>query len=119
MMTPPLYAWLSADASVAALVGTRIYAAGRAPQGVAGDYITWQLVYGEPEVYVDERPDVDAHRVQIDCWSADEKRVIDLAIAVQTALELHGNKLSDNDDSQDQETQLYRWSFDWQFWTAR
>jgi len=90
-MLPPLYALLLASAPVAAIVSTRIYPHGDAPQGVAQPYVTWQMVSGVPEISLSDLPDIDRCTLQINCWHPTSAGVISLATAVRAAVESTGH----------------------------
>jgi uncharacterized protein DUF3168 len=62
MNYPPVFTVAAAASAVTALLGTapvRLYPAGKAPQGVAKPYATYQLAYGSPENYIGTLPDID------------------------------------------------------------
>ncbi|OJX04578.1 MAG: hypothetical protein BGO72_21435 [Burkholderiales bacterium 70-64] len=88
-MLPLVYPVLIGDAAVSALVATRIYRHGRAPQEVAVPYITWSIS-GAPENAF-EGPDHDFCRVQVDCWSDDDAQLEALGKAVRDAMEPHAH----------------------------
>ena len=63
MNYPPVFTIAAAEPAVTALLGTspvRMYPAGKAPQGVGKPYATYQLVYGTPENYLGDVPDIDS-----------------------------------------------------------
>lgn len=118
-MMPPLYQWLKADSAVVALVGDGIYRAGNVSQSAAAPYVSWQVISGVPENYADEDPDVDAFRIQVDCWAATADGCAVLARAVRNVLQRRGHMQTVIADELEPETQLYRYGTDWQFWTPR
>lgn len=122
-MLPSVYAILTADAAVSALVGTRIYRHGEAPQKVAGPYVTWFLVSGTPENELSARPRVDRLEVQVDCWSANtgggDAGVEALAVAVRDALEPVAHMTGIIANEQDFETRRYRLGMQFTFWLSR
>lgn len=107
-MLPPIYTLLSGNSAVAALVSTRIYPHGEAPQEVAIPYVTWFLVAGMPENRLDSLPDIDRCTVQVDCWHPTSAGVVTLATAVRNALEpvCHVTEILLN--QRELETRLYR-----------
>lgn len=117
-MTAPVYALLSGDAAVTALVADRIHAQGYAGDAPQAPYITWQLVSGVPEGYVAGRPGVDRFRVQVDAWAADAATAQAVAAAIRDALELSASCVGVIEE-RDAETGLYRYSGDWAFLTGR
>lgn len=108
-MLPPIYSTLANDGAVAALVATRIYRHGRAPQNVVAPYITWS-VFGSPENAFDG-PDNDRIRVQVDCWSDDDAQVEALATAVRDAIEPHAHMTLFENEAGDRFRMLMQ--FDW------
>lgn len=63
-MYAPIFALLSANAGVTALLGTspcRAYPFGNAPDQVTKPYITWQTIGGNPENYLKDSPNIDRY----------------------------------------------------------
>lgn len=124
-MLPPLYRWLTEDATVAAQASDRIYPFGEAPAPVTYPYVTWQIISGLPEQYLGDRPDIDSVQVQVDCWGdgrvdvGGSKQVNDLADAVRNVLEEHGYMVNFGSTERDPDTVSYRYRMDFQFWTPR
>lgn len=114
-MYPPIYQVCTAASSVAALIGTRLYPFGEAPQGVALPYAVWQTVGGSPENFLGEVPDADTFSIQVDIYAAtaDSARVV--ATAIRNAIQTRANITSWNGESRDPETRNYRvgFSVDW------
>lgn len=117
-MTAPVYALLSADAAVTALVAGRIHAQGYAGDNPQAPYVTWQLVSGVPGVYLASRPGYDSFRAQIDCWAADAATAQLIAAAVRDALETAASCVGVMEE-RDAETGLFRYSGDWMFIASR
>lgn len=74
-MLPPIFPTVNVPA-VQALLKTgngplRFYAFGMAPDDVQKPYAVWRQVFGSPENYLGERPDMDAFKTQIDVYAAD------------------------------------------------
>lgn len=109
-MLPPIYNILSADAALAAIVGTRIYPHGEAPQQVARPYVTWALVSSVPENQLSDAPDIDKASLQIDCWHSSSVGVMQLAQAVRDAIQPHCVITAFLLDQRDMETKLYRFA---------
>lgn len=89
-MYPPIFPAINASSAVKALIGNnpvRFYQFGLAPQNVAKPYVVWQRVFGAPENYLGDRPDIDSFTVQVDVYasSADSARTV--AAAVRDAIE--------------------------------
>lgn len=118
-MSAKTYQLLSTNTGVTTLVDQRIYRAGSAPQDVAGDYITWQVIGGFTESYIAESPSIDRELVQIDVWSKDAQRCQDIKDAVLAALEPYGYLDGLPQDSKEEDTQLYRYMLQFHFWAAR
>ncbi len=122
-MLPPVYQALKNDAAVAALVGTRIYRHGAAPQNVVAPYVTWFVVAGTPENALGERPRIDNYQVQVDCWSnntgSGDAQIEQLAEAVRDAMERVADMTGVAVNGKDPETQRYRLGMTFTFWTHR
>jgi len=118
-MLPPVYQTLRASSAVVAFVGDRI-----GPHGVVGQdetrpYITWQVTLGDPHVNLSDPPPSDFTTIQIDCYHAEAREVVNLAEAVRDALDAQMivNRLIVN--VRDFDTKLYRIGFDADFITQR
>jgi Protein of unknown function (DUF3168) len=109
-MLPPIYDILSAAPAVSAIVGTRIYPHGEAPQDVTRPYVTWFLVAGVPEDALDGAPDMDRSTVQIDCWHQTSAGVVQLASAARHAIEPHAHITNLFLNQREPETRLYRFA---------
>jgi hypothetical protein len=122
-MLPSVFTLLTADPAVTALVGTRIYRHGSAPQKVEAPYVTWFLVSGIPENELSSLPRVDRMEVQIDCWSNNtgtgDAQVEELAAAVRDALEPVAHMTGIIANEQDFETRRYRLGMQFTFWVRR
>lgn len=122
-MFPLVYPILKDAPAVAALVGTRIYRHGSAPQNVVAPYITWFIVAGTPENALGETPRVDNYQVQVDCWSNNtgtgDAQVEELAEAVRDALEARADMSAVAVNGRDPETMRYRIGMTFTFWTHR
>ena len=118
-MIPSVYALLSSDPTVSGLVGSKIYPAGRAPQGVGHPYVTWQLITATPENYVNDRSDIDAQRVQVNCWAREEPDARQVVEAARAALEGEAHVIYGPVQIVDDSTRDYGYAFDVQFWTSR
>lgn len=114
-MYPPIFAACLADMGVTALLGTnplRVYMFGKAPQNAVKPYAVWQVVTGNPENYINQRPDADRFTLQVDIYAkaADEARSV--AQSISYAVELNAHVTSWRGESRDNETKDYRSSFD-------
>lgn len=74
-MLPPIFPIVNVPAVQALLkTGTgplRFYAFGQAPDDVQKPYAVWRQVFGAPENYLGQRPDIDSFTTQIDVYAAD------------------------------------------------
>jgi len=74
------------DATLTAIVGSRIARAGDASQTWTGDdFLVWFFVSGVPEIHQGGSAQLESVRVQIDCYGANCKRA---ANAVRSLLQL-------------------------------
>lgn len=120
-MNPPVYAALNVPA-INALVGTRIYANGHAPQGVLRPYITWQIVGGGPVNNLSDDPDMDEARVRVWSYSdetAGSAAARNLALAVRTALEAQTHVTFGPVGEFESDTKMFVWIQDAEFWDPR
>lgn len=118
-MIPPVYELLTGDATVSGLVGDRVYRHGLAPQTVDRPYVTWVVIGGHAEGYLSGRPGIDQELAQIDCWADTVQSCKAVMLAVVAALELNGYMAGMPADTYEDETQLYRYMLQFQFWTTR
>ena len=90
-----------------------------APQGVQRPYGVWQRIFGSPENYLGDTPDMDSFTVQIDVYasSADSARTV--AAALRDAIEPVAHITSWLGESVDPDTKNNRFSFQADFWTPR
>jgi hypothetical protein len=92
---------------------------GRVPQDTPLPYLTWQTITGQPQNYLDDVPDIDQTRVQMDIWAATGDAAETLAQSVRDALETKGYMISFGTTDQDPATNAFRFSMDFDFWTPR
>lgn len=118
-MMPPVYQLLQNTPAVAALVSTRIYRHGRAPQDAATPYVAWLLVTGDPENNLSDTPPMDRMTVQIDCYHATDAGIEALATAVRDALEPHAHMTGQPVDQRETDTKLFRMALQFDFWVSR
>jgi hypothetical protein len=116
---PPIYALLRAAPEVTALVGTKIYAHGRAPQGAVPPYVVWSVVGGDPENTLSETPDLDRLALQVDCYHTADQGVDALARAVRDALEPRAHMTGIVVNEREVETTYYRIGLQFDFWHSR
>jgi hypothetical protein len=125
-MFPPLFATLFASAPVKAIFGSaplRVYAFGDAPaKGAPGylvPYAVFQTVFGNPENYLNQTPDLDRWGVQVDVYALTLTAARNGAEAIRNALEPVAYVTAWNGELRDTDTQLFRYSFDVSFQTPR
>jgi hypothetical protein len=118
-MYPPIFSVCFASAAVKALLGTsplRFYAFGSAPQPgepfYALPYAVWQSVSGFPENYINQIPDIDSHTLQVDAYSTTAAESRSIAAALRDAIEPHAHVVAWRGEEFENETKLYRYSFD-------
>lgn len=114
-MDVPFYTVCKADAAVLALLGSpepRIYPFGQAPQTVAKPYVVYQWVGGAPFNMLNCRPDADSSDLQIDIYGLTSQSSTDVAKAIRYAVELDCNITSYRGTTREDDTKLYRTSFD-------
>lgn len=121
-MTPPIFAIIKASGTVTALIGSnpvRFYMAGEATQDTPVPYCVWQNIFGTPENFLGQLPDVDSWTTQIDVYADTATTVRAVAQAVRNALEPVAYVTSWNGESKDPATKRYRYSFDVAWITPR
>lgn len=120
-MIVPVFSILSTAAPVTAIVGQNAIWQDTLPQkfGDKRRYITWAIVGGAPENYLDEVPTFDSGRVQLDCWADEAKVCRDLMIASRNAIEPHAHMLGTPMSMYEPESKLYRYLLEFQFWERR
>lgn len=114
-MLPRVFEVLKNAPSVTAIVGTRVYRHGSAPQDTTRPYVTWQLVAGTPENNLSSTPPIDRMTVQVDCWHQTDAGIEVLATAVRDAIEPVAHMTGMPVNEREQATKLYRIAlqFDW------
>lgn len=125
-MFPPLFATLFASTAVKAIFGStplRVYAVGEAPAkgqpGYAVPYVVFQTIYGSPENYLGEAPDMDGWGVQVDVYALTLTAAREGAKALRDALEPVAYVVAWNGESREDDTKLFRYSFDVRFLMPR
>lgn len=114
-MIAPIFSVCSANAAVTALLGTnpvRLFPFGEAPQNVAKPYAVWQVINGSPENYLNQHPDLEGYRLQVDVYAATGTSANAVKSALEAAIENFAHVVSYNGDGRDPATQNYRSSFD-------
>jgi hypothetical protein len=93
----------------------RFYMFGLADQNTPLPYAVWQTVYGAPENYLTNVPDVDSFGIQVDVYASESQGADvarQVAQALRDAIEPHAHITSWRGDSRDPNTNNFRFSFD-------
>lgn len=106
-MMVPIFEILAADTSVTALISTRCYPFGQAPQSVQTPYAAWQLLGGAPENYINQRPDVDRYELRVDAYAQTAQQARDVAAVLRDAIEPHAHVIAWLGEVREADTQLY------------
>ena len=121
-MIPPIFATLSVDATVAAIIGAgnncRCYPYDFAPQSTVVPYVSWNTLNVEPLLKLTFGSFIDKLAARVECWSNDAAQALVLAEAVRTSLENVGYMVNDNPADRDEETGLLKYSMTFEFFTA-
>jgi hypothetical protein len=118
-MNPPVFTTCMADSTVVGILDDRLYSFGQAPQNAAKPYAVWQMVSGSPENYITGVPDMDQYSVQIDVYAQTAADAREGAEALRNAIEPVAHVVSWRGESREPETQLFRYSFDVDWFVAR
>jgi hypothetical protein len=114
-MDTPFFQVCKADPTVQGLLGgalPRIYPFGQAPQEVAKPYVVYQWIGGAPFNMINCRPDADRASLQVDVYGLTTQSTTTVAKAIRNAIELDSYITGYRGDMRDEETKLYRTSFD-------
>lgn len=122
MIEQRLYAHLSANADLSALVASRIYPL-VIPQGASLPALVYQRISGVPANHAGRVPTLESARVQINCYAQRYGQVKDLRDAVIAALEqpsayFQCTRLAER-DLYDDEDRTYALALDFSFWHHR
>ena len=121
-MYPSIFATCSVVAGVTAVLGTnpvRLYPFGTAVQAGSKPYAVWQVIGGGPENDINQTPDVDLYAIQFDAYATTASAARDVAEALRDAIEPSAHVVSWRGEEKDTETNLYRYSFDVDWWEHR
>lgn len=121
-MIPPIFSIIAAAPSVTALIGSspvRFYNFGEAVQTTPKPYAVWQLITGVPANYINQLPDMDDTRVQVDVYDDDAATTRAVAIAIRDAIEPHAHMVGFADRGRDATTRNYGFMMDFEFFTPR
>lgn len=122
MNYPPIFSLAAASPAVTNLLGspvTRLYLFGQATQQTARPYAVWQTVYGNPENYINERPNIDNWGTQVDVYAKTAAQSRQVAKALMDAWEGAAHVVQYNGDFKVPDTEDYRFSFTVEWYTNR
>lgn len=114
-MDVPFYTVCKADPTVQALLGgaePRIFPFGSAPQNVVKPYVVYQWIGGAPFNMLNCRPDADTTSLQVDVYGTTTQSSTAVAKAIRYAVELSCYITSYRGNMREEDTLLYRTSFD-------
>jgi hypothetical protein len=117
-MTPDVRGTLLANSTVNTLTGGRVFQV-VATQGSARPYIVWQIVSATPVNNISDPPEQDDQRIQIDIYANDQPICNQLAVAARDAIESVTHIVFGPWQDFEQDTKMYRVSFDAEYWLDR
>jgi hypothetical protein len=119
-VTAPIFTLCSADAGLQALLEDasgifRMFPFGEVPEGESRPYVVFQTVYGSPENYLGNVPDIDSYGIQVDVYAIEASAARDVTIALRDVIEPHAHIVGWSGEMRDPSTRLYRTGFtvDW------
>lgn len=113
-MQPPIYETAKANAGVTALLGApepRFFAFGNAPPGIEKPYAVWRHIFGSPENYLGDLPDIDSFGIQVDTYAVDGATARTVSAALQAAFEPVAHVTSYGAEIRDSDTLNFSTSF--------
>ncbi|HDX9181982.1 TPA: DUF3168 domain-containing protein [Klebsiella michiganensis] len=114
-MIAPIFSVCAASQAVKDLLGTnpvRLYPFGIQDDNIVYPYAVWQNIDGSPENYLNQRPDADRYSLQIDIYGNTEVDVMAVAHALRDAIEGKAYITRWGEQSRNDSTMKYRYSFD-------
>ncbi|MGR7214016.1 tail completion protein gp17 [Klebsiella aerogenes] len=114
-MIAPIFSVCAASQAVKDLLGTnpvRLYPFGMQDDNIVYPYAVWQNIDGSPENYLNQRPDADRYSLQVDVYGDTDIDVIAVSRALRDAIEGNAHITRWGEQTRDQETGKYRYSFD-------
>ncbi len=122
MIEESLRSHLLADATLAGIIGDRVYPYESVAQGAPLPFITYYEVSGVPENTLDGTGSLINSRFQIDCY-ADTKaglfalrNAVKAAMLADTAYITKALLVNRNDVGWEMDTQVFRYSMDFSIW---
>jgi hypothetical protein len=118
---PPIFEIAKDSATVRTALGTvpRLYLFGEAPPEVQRPYAVWQQVFGAPENYLGQAPDMDSFGTQIDVYGRTAEECRGVAKDLRDALQGRALVTAWNGEGREQDTRDYRFSFTVEFMESR
>ncbi|EIV3802050.1 DUF3168 domain-containing protein [Klebsiella aerogenes] len=114
-MIAPIFAVCAASQAVRDLLGSnpvRLYPFGMQDDIIVYPYAVWQNIGGNPENYLNQRPDADRYSLQVDVYGDTDIDVIAVSRALRDAIEGNAHITRWGGQSREPETGKYRYSFD-------
>lgn len=121
-MYPPIFATCKAVAGVTSLLGTnptRFYLFGKAPANPTLPYAVFRTVTGDPENLLGDVPDIDNYTVQVDVFASTADSARNVAEAMRDAIEPVAYISRWGEETQDPDTNNFRYQFDVDWVQAR
>ena len=118
-MRPPVFITCTTDATVALLIGTRLYPFGTAPEGAAYPYAVYQAIHGRPELLLSDSPEIDDIHIQIDCYADTGAECEQVAEALRGAIEPVAHVTGFREWPQDKETKRFRFTLEVDWFVSR
>lgn len=121
-MIAPIFSVCAASQAVKELLGTnpvRLYPFGMQDDNIVYPYAVWQNIGGSPENYLNQRPDADHYSLQVDVYGDTAVDVIAVARALRDAIEGKAYISRWGEQSRNDSTMKYRYSFDVDWITTR
>jgi len=117
-MMPPVFSVLAAAPAVTALIGSspvRLYPFGEADNTTTRPYVVWQTIFGSPENYLGNTPDIDGFGTQMDVYAKTAEDAREVAETLRDVIEPVAHITAYNGEFRDPITRDYRYSFnvDW------
>lgn len=113
-MIPPIFEVCSGDPAVQAVLGgklPRLYPFGEAPQDMLMPYSTYQMIGGAPFNTLTV-PEADSISIQVDVFGRSQTEVFSAFHALRNAVQRHAYVTGYNINGREDDTKLWRMSFD-------
>lgn len=114
-MIAPLFSACSSSQAVRDLLGVnpvRIYPFGQHDDIIIYPYAVWQNIGGDPQNFINQRPDIDRFSIQVDIYGDTDSEVIAVARAMRDAIEGKAYITRWGTQERDSSTMKYHYSFD-------